>query len=207
MSNVEGVRVPIIADMPTWKEITSQNPEHSKNYAARWDRLEAQGNDIVGEARLIDAMAPRGAKILDAGCGQGRIGGYLQQRGHDVTGVDLDPLLIQQAQQRYPDATWIVGDLSEGPEIQGGFTLGVCAGNVLTFLAPEQRRPALEYLYQVMGSPSRLVVGFGAGRGYSFPAFFEDAQAEGFDVQQRFSSWDLQPFRQHSDFLVAVLSK
>ncbi|NMB23108.1 MAG: class I SAM-dependent methyltransferase, partial [Corynebacterium sp.] len=83
--------------MPTWKEITANNPSHSENYARRWRNLVAEGEDIYGEARLIDAMAPRGARILDAGCGTGRIGGYLSERGHDVLGTDLDPVLIGYA--------------------------------------------------------------------------------------------------------------
>ena len=40
-----------------------------------------QGADLVGEARLIDAMVPRGAAILDAGCGPGRHAGHLHERG------------------------------------------------------------------------------------------------------------------------------
>jgi hypothetical protein len=50
------------------------------------------------------------------------------------------------------------------------------------------------------------VTGFGAGRGYEFDDFFEDAQAAGFGVDLRVSSWELRSFGEDSDFLVAVLS-
>ena len=66
----------------TWKKIVDADPGHSQRYAKRWDDMVAEGVDIDGEARLIDAMAPRGARILDAGCGQGRTGAYLHERGH-----------------------------------------------------------------------------------------------------------------------------
>ena len=55
--------------MPTWNEILARNPQHSENYAQRWRNFVAEGRDIDGEARLIDALAPRHARILDAGCG------------------------------------------------------------------------------------------------------------------------------------------
>ena len=61
------------------------NPNHSEMYAQRWRNFVAEGKDIDGEARLIDAMSPRAARILDAGCGTGRVGGYLAARGHTVT--------------------------------------------------------------------------------------------------------------------------
>ena len=51
----------------TWKKIVEADPEHSRRYAQRWDDMVAEGMDIDGEARLADAMAPRGARILDAG--------------------------------------------------------------------------------------------------------------------------------------------
>ena len=57
--------------MPTWKEVTEANPEHSHNFARKWKLLAAQGKDINGEARLIDAMVERNSTILDAGCGMG----------------------------------------------------------------------------------------------------------------------------------------
>ena len=80
--------------MATWKEITDADPSHSHNYARRWKVLEAEGKDIYGEARTADAMLERASKVLDAGCGTGRIGGYLARQGHDVLGMDIDPILI-----------------------------------------------------------------------------------------------------------------
>lgn len=74
--------------MPTWNDIVAANPDHSHRYAKRWDIFVAQGRDIDGEARLIDALAQRGSRMLDAGAGTGRVGAYLLKKGHSVTGVD-----------------------------------------------------------------------------------------------------------------------
>ena len=58
-------------------------------------------------------MLARGSRVLDAGCGQGRIGGHLASVGHDVVGVDVDPVLIAEAEAVHPGARWLVGDLAE----------------------------------------------------------------------------------------------
>ena len=193
--------------MPTWNDLISNNPAHSQNYAARWDHFESQGEDIVGEARLIDAMASRGAAILDAGCGQGRIGGYLAQAGHNVTGVDLDPYLVEIARAKYPDAVFVVGDLSTDDIPGGPYDMIVSAGNVVAFLEEEGRRPALAALANVLAADGRMVIGFGSGRGYTFEEFIDDAHAAGLREQQRYSTWDLAPFDEDSTFLVSVLVK
>lgn len=186
------------------------NPQHSANYARRWETLKAEGMDIDGEARLIDALAPRNARILDAGAGTGRTGAYLAERGHRVTGVDLDPELVAYAREHYPAVQWHVGDLAapltELPP--GPFDLVVSAGNVLAFIAPEDRRAALANLRAwVAGeTPGRIVVGFGLDRGWSRAAFDADCAAVGLAVQHRFGGWSVEPFDPDSaGFLVAVL--
>ena len=193
--------------MPTWKDITTANPAHSENYAQRWKAFVAQGKDIDGEARLIDATVPRHARILDAGCGTGRVGGCLARRGHEVIGTDLDPILIGHAKEDFPDATWLVGDLSEDEIPAHDIDVAVCAGNVMGFLDPAGRAPALENIFRALRPGGRLFVGFGAGRGWSFDDFLTTAKEAGFAVQYCYESWDLQPFTQDSAFLVAQLAR
>lgn len=197
----------------TWKNIVAANPEHSRNYAQRWDDMVAEGVDIDGEARLVDAMAPRGAKILDVGCGQGRMGIYLHARGHQVTGVDLDPYLIDRAREACPEATWEVADLADDGWADGPFDLAVSAGNVLAFVEPSDRPAVLANLAARIapagqgtgGAAGRLVVGFGLDRGWMREEFDVDAERAGLRVQQRWSTWDLQPFTDDGGFMVAVL--
>lgn len=192
-----------------WSAAVRRNPEHARGYAARWRRIEASGQDIHGEARLLDAMAARGSRILDAGCGTGRVGGYLAARGHAVVGVDLDAELIEVARADHPGSRWEAGNLAaldlrgeDGERLE--FDLAVCAGNVLTFLAASERRPALAALAAHLAEDGRLVVGFGLDRGYALADFEADAAAAELRLTQRFSTWDLRPAA--DDFLVGVLS-
>ncbi len=193
--------------MPTWKEVTTANPAHSENFARKWKLLEAQGKDIHGEARLVDAMLERGSFVLDAGCGTGRLGGELARRGHKVLGVDVDPILIGHAQEDYPDAEWVVGDLSED-EIPGrGFDIAVAAGNVVGFLAEDGRESAFRHVFEALKPGGRFVVGLGSGRGWEFSDLLDLAREVGFRVDYTYSSWDLKPFTPNSTFLVATLTR
>ncbi len=172
--------------------------------------MRADGADLHGEARLIDAMASRNARILDAGCGPGRIGGELALRGHQVMGVDVDPELIEAARDVHPDVEWHVGDLSEldlhDDDGRSTFDLIVCAGNVMTFLAPGTAVDVLRNFASHLAPEGRAVIAFGAGRGYSFDALLSDAEFAGLTCDARFSTWELRPWTSSSDFLVAVLS-
>ena len=190
-----------------WLAQVARNPGHSQWYIERFRTMAARGEDIVGEARLIDAMVPRGARILDAGCGAGRLSGYLHAAGHRVVGVDVDPELIDAARQDYPGPEYRVADLAVLADMDLGdaFDAIVCAGNVVTFLAENTRRDVLRGFRSHLGQDGRAVVGFGAGRGYSAAEFFADAAAEGLTPQLTLAGWDVRPWTQDSDFLVAVL--
>ncbi|WKD59323.1 class I SAM-dependent DNA methyltransferase [Corynebacterium caspium] len=192
--------------MAIWKEITQANPAHSENYAQRWRAIAASGKDIYGEARLADAMVERGSRILDAGCGTGRIGGYLAKCGHEVVGSDVDPVLIGYAAQDYPEAKWIVNDLGNEELSEGDFDLIISAGNVMGFIAPEDRAFCLANLARATRPGGRVVIGYGSGpgRAWSFDSFLEMAAAAGLKKELLLQSWDLEPFGPESTFLVAV---
>ena len=192
-----------------WLKITRDNPGHSQWYIDRFRSMAADGVDLGGEARLIDAMVGRGARVLDAGCGTGRVGAFLAAAGHQVVGVDIDPVLIDAARRDHPGPEWLVGDLAQldlpSLGIPEGFDAIVCAGNVMTFLAPATRREVLRRMHLHLRDGGRAVVGFGAGRGYDFVEFLADAGQAGLVADLLLSSWDLRPFTEDSDFLVAVL--
>lgn len=198
-----------MAEQSLWMKKVAEDPGHSHWYVERFRSMARAGEDLVGEARLVDAMVPRGARILDAGCGPGRLGGYLASVGHQVVGVDVDPVLIEAAKRDHPGPQWLVGDLANldlpARGIPEPFDAILSAGNVMTFLAPSTRVAVLTHLRAHLADGARAVIGFGAGRGYEFDEFLDDAAAAGLAPDVLLSSWDLRPFGDDSDFLVAIL--
>ena len=59
-------------------------------YDARWTALAADGANVHGEADLVETLLRQsgGTRVLDAGCGTGRVAIELGRRGFSVTGVD-----------------------------------------------------------------------------------------------------------------------
>nr|BFE61271.1 class I SAM-dependent methyltransferase [Dactylosporangium thailandense] len=195
-----------MAEENAWLRRKAEEPGHTGWYVQRFRDLAARGEDLAGEARLIDAMVPRGARILDAGSGTGRVGAFLHAAGHEVVGVDFDPELVAVAERDHPGPSWLVGDLAELDLPAPGFDAVVCAGNVIAFVAPSTRVEILRRFKAHLREGGRVVVGFGAGRGYAFEDFLADAAATGLSRDALLSTWDLRPFTPESEFLVAVLS-
>jgi hypothetical protein len=81
----------------------------------------------------------------------------------------------------------------------------VSAGNVMTFLAPSTRARVLCRLRSHLLPDGRAVIGFGARRDYAFADFLDHAANAGFTPDVLLSTWDLRPFTDSSDFLVAIL--
>ncbi len=191
---------------PRW--FTDTKAGHSAWYIERFRTMAADGVDLVGEARLVDAMLPRGSRVLDAGCGPGRIGAYLHGVGHTVVGVDVDADLIAAAEHDHPGPRWLVADLADLDLPATGdpepFDAAVLAGNVLAFVAPDTETRVLSSIRAHLCADAFAVVGFHTER-YELAAFDEHAAAAGFDLEHRFATWDLRPWRSDADFAVSVL--
>jgi SAM-dependent methyltransferase len=171
--------------------------------------MAAAGVDLGGEARLLDAITPPGSRILDAGCGLGRVGAILHDRGHDVVGVDADPELIAAARADHPGPRWVVADLADldlpAAGIPEPFDAAVVAGNVLAFVAAGTETDVLRQIAAHLVPGGLAVVGFGTTRGYPLEDFDADLAAAGFALEQRFATWDLRPWHGDADFAVSML--
>ncbi len=194
---------------PRW--VTDTDEGHSRWYIERFRRMAAEGVDLGGEARLTDALVAPGSRILDAGCGPGRVGAVLHDRGHHVVGVDVDAELIAAAREDHPGPVWHVADLVDldlpAAGIREPFDAAVVAGNVLTFVAAGTEPIVLARIAAHLVDGGVAVVGFGTDRGYAPAAFDADLAAAGFTMEHRFATWDLRPWHDQADFAVSVLRR
>jgi SAM-dependent methyltransferase len=197
---------------PRW--FTDTQPGHSQWFIERFRTLESEGHDLLGEARFADMLADRESRILDAGCGTGRMAEALHRAGHVAFGVDVDPELIEAAETDHPGPSYAVVDLSELTldDLDGEpMDLVVCAGNVMVFVAPDTELQVLERLCSVTKPGGRVVIGFRREPSYPFERYDADlatlASRGIARVEHRFSSWHLDPFDEGSDFAVTVLRR
>jgi SAM-dependent methyltransferase len=208
------VAVRVGAPVQIDKSLAIPNRKVSENHRVqsklgRGDRYErtyelraAAGEDVHGEANFVMRFSP--GSVLDAGCGTGRVGRELYRRGVDVVGVDLDTEMLETARDRCPSVSWIEGDISV---IQLGrtFDIVLMAGNVINFVVPESRRRALENLAGHLQPTGHLITGYSVVPDGCSPALFTAwALAAGFELVERWSTWDKDAFTENSDYALTV---
>jgi SAM-dependent methyltransferase len=173
-------------------------------YADRFRKLAADGVDIDGEGRMVDALAARSSRILDAGCGVGRVAAYLASQGHRAAGVDIDPLLIKAGREQYPGLPLQELDLLGVSASLGHFDVIVSAGNVMVYLEPGTEPAVLAALAGVLVPEGRAIFGFATDRAYTVADLDRDAAAVGWTLEGRWATWQLEPFTDASDWAVSV---
>ncbi|APE21399.1 MULTISPECIES: class I SAM-dependent methyltransferase [Streptomyces] len=67
---------------------------------------------ISGEvqAELLATVLPEGCRVIDFGCGDGRVAIPLRQAGYDVTGADGSQTMLDRLAQRDPDMPRVLSD-------------------------------------------------------------------------------------------------
>ena len=98
-------------------------------------------------------------RVLDVGCGAGRVAVHLQERGLDVVGIDVSPLAVEVARRRgLADAR--LGTLDTALAEGESFDTILLLGNNLGLLAGErQGRRLLRRLAGVATERGRLLAG------------------------------------------------
>lgn len=183
-----------------------------EEYDARWTDLAEAGENIHGEADLVEALLTDSGRnrVLDAGCGTGRVAIELSRRGFVVTGVDADAAMLDAARAKAPEIDWREGDLagSIDPRVNslspGTVDLVLLAGNVMIFLDPGTEGIVLQNLAAQLADNGLLVAGFSLQPGQlSCDRYDEAAAAAGLSRVARWASWDRQPFT-GGDYAVTV---
>jgi SAM-dependent methyltransferase len=159
-----------------------------EEYAARFASLAASGREMHGEATLCASLVPPGARVLDAGCGTGRVAIRLAELGYRCVGVDVDVSMLEVARRESPEVHWQLLDLVDIDELDATFDLVVAAG-----IASLARRLAPGGL---------LVAGFGLDAAHlplddaPFGVAEYDAwcATAGLELIDRFATWSAEPF-------------
>ena len=181
--------------------------DRGADYDARWHELAAGGENIHGEADLVEQLLSRNrSRVLDAGCGTGRVAIELDRRGFIVTGIDADPAMLAEARSKAPALTWLLGDLAEHQAGAGGgpVDLVLLAGNVMIFLEHDTEEQVLGTLTRTLASGGLVVAGFSVQPDGLTPRRYDEiAAAAGLESVARWATWDRQPFT-GGDYAVSV---
>ncbi|GAB7071064.1 class I SAM-dependent methyltransferase [Mycobacterium hodleri] len=183
------------------------NAPRGDSYDQRWAKLAESGESIHGEADFVESVLGQagGRRVLDAGCGTGRVAIELARRGLSVVGVDADPDMLATARTKAPDLTWIHADLADlGAHSTETFDVVLLAGNVMIFLAPGTEDRVMGELADRLAPGGLLVAGFSIRPGRLPLAEYDHVAAgAGLESVARFATWDREPY-EGGDYAVSV---
>ncbi len=97
-------------------------------------------------------------RVLEVGCGAGRLIGYLVALGGEVHGIDISAAMVANCQHAYPEASVRVGDLGAiGASTDGAFDAILAADCVLDVFDDSERRRVLTELRELL-APNGVMI-------------------------------------------------
>ena len=111
--------------------------------------------EVVILVRYREALSRR---VVEVGCGAGRVLGYLVDLGGEVHGIDLSPDMVAYCHRAYPAANVRVGDVAAlGEAVPGRFDAIVAANNLLDVFDDARRRTVLAQLGRLLAPDGVLI--------------------------------------------------
>ena len=126
------------------------------------DHDEPVSLSMIGLFAELVRRGAAGTRVLDAGCGPGRLTGVLRDLGLDPCGVDLSPAMVGIARRSHPDLEFAVGSMTELPYPDGAFA-GVMAFHSLIHLPDAEADVAIGELVRCVAPGGVLLVTFHVG--------------------------------------------
>jgi SAM-dependent methyltransferase len=139
--------------------------------AASYAEVTADGVDATPFDRAVltlfadlvrDAAPDGGGRVVEVGCGPGRIAAYLAGLGLDVFGIDLSPGMIEQARLRHPDLEFRVGQMT-ALDLPPGAVTGLVAWYSIIHVPPAEHPAVLAGFRRVLTPGGHLVLAFHVG--------------------------------------------
>lgn len=195
-----------------WTGVSGGGPEAAAAYQRRFDQLAGSGEDVHGEAAFVTSLVDPPARVLDAGCGTGRVATRLTELGYHCVGVDADPDMLAVARRRDQVTDWVHQDLSVLALRTQAFHLAVMAGNVVPLLAPGTLVRTVERLAAHLRPGGLLVAGFGLEEAHLPPgcpittweAYDRACAVAGLSFLHRAATWDGDPWRAGAGYVVGL---
>ena len=112
------------------------------DFVAAYANRQLRPVEVLLLARYREALSGR---VLELGCGAGRLTGYLAELGGRVLGVDISPRMVEYCRRAYPSASFEVGDLRLAKSLAaaGPFDAVVAGNNLVDVLGHVERERVL----------------------------------------------------------------
>ena len=133
-------------------------PKHHERMATDLAKLPAE-RDVL--AQFADLVGP-GGRVLDAGCGPGRVTAHLAELGLAAEGLDLSPVMLDLARAAYPELSFRLGSLTALDAPDGSLD-GILSWYSLIHIPPEHRLGVMSELHRVLVPGGFVLLAFQVG--------------------------------------------
>ncbi len=104
-------------------DLHSESENYYDSVASHYDTYYhdgvSQAEDLIIKAHLQNVIKPQ-SRVLDCGCGTGLAVALLSDVPCYYTGIDISKNMLSVAKKKYPDKTFIHGDISSMPSLSAG---------------------------------------------------------------------------------------
>lgn len=90
-----------MTDLDKSWDMAADESDRARAYAA-WARSGSDGSFAPVLELLLDLLPALSLRVLDVGCGEGRVGAVLASNGYAVAGVDVEPSMVELAGEHHP---------------------------------------------------------------------------------------------------------
>jgi len=117
----------------------------------------------AAQIKFLQKFISQKHRILDVGCGYGRITIPLAKMGYQVEGIDLSPNLLEEAKKRVEIASlkliFKVGDMRSLPYKDERFDIIICMWSTFSYMLTEQDQTlAINEMYRVLAKNGTLII-------------------------------------------------
>ena len=155
-------------------ELAQNIIEIYKKHARAWTEL--RGNFLYEKTWLDHFLSfiPQHSEILDLGCGSGKpIADYLIQHDHKIIGVDSSDVMIEMAQQNFPEQHWLQADMRT-VELDQKFN-AILAWDSFFHLTPNDQLQMFSQFTRFAQQGTALMFSSGPSHGEAIGDLFGDA--------------------------------
>ena len=124
-------------------------------HVSDYDSRVLEPAEVLLLVRYREAFSGR---VLDVGCGAGRLLGYLVSVSAEPIGIDISPAMVETCRRRFPGVDARVADLEALPDsVPGPFDVVLMSDNVLDVFDDDRRRAALAAIRGLLSDKGLIV--------------------------------------------------
>jgi SAM-dependent methyltransferase len=130
---------------------------HAEDMVRTYDEQVLASPLAAADLAFCERHFPRSGRLLDLGCGTGRLGRHFAAKGFDCLGVDLSPLMLEAASRSTPPPLagrlhWLLANIAEPlPLADHSFDYIACLYSTLGMIrGPEHRAAVLRNIRRLL---------------------------------------------------------